>query len=301
MKQTIINISTAIASITLIAGAAGFAAMPVALAQVSATIGVNASASATVGGTSAGAGISAQGTARINALTKIITTAQTRADNEISRRVKALNALSTRVNGMVKISTDNKSSLDSTIQAQITAMNNLQAQIASDASSDSTSSLKADIQSITKSYRIFALIIPQGAIEAGADRVLDIAGMFTTLAGNLQTRITAAQSAGNDMSTSVSALADMNTKVTDANTQANAAVSEITSLQPDNGVASVMASNTATLKDARSKIQAGQQDLVAARKDAGTIVKALMAIKGSSGSASTSATVTGSGSASTTP
>jgi hypothetical protein len=299
MKQTIINVSTAIAGVALIAGAAGFAAMPVASAQISATVG--ASASATVGGTSAGVDISAKGTARINALTKIITTAQTRADNEISRRIKALNTLSTRVDGMVKISADDKTSLNSTIQAQITAMNNLQTQIASDVSSDSTSSLKADIQSITKSYRIFALIIPQGAIEAGADRVLDIAGMFTTLAGNLQTRITAAQSAGNNMSASVSALADMNAKVADVNTQANAAVSEIASLQPDNGVASVMASNTATLKDARSKIQAAQQDLVAARKDAGVIVKALMAIKESSGSMSASTTVTGTGSASTTP
>ena len=47
-------------------------------------------------------------------------------------------------------------------------MNTLQSQIDADAAADATSSLKTDIQSITKSYRIFALVIPQGTIEAAA-------------------------------------------------------------------------------------------------------------------------------------
>ena len=263
---------------------------------VSLGVGLNASASATAGGS--GTGASAGATLRAAALAKLISNAQARADQEITRRITALNALSTRVNAMVKISASDKSSLSSNIAAQVTAMNNLQAQIASDAAANSTSSLKTDIQSITKSYRIFILIIPQGAIEAASDRVLDIAGMFATLSAQLQTRITAAQSAGNNMSTSVSALADMNAKVADANTQANAAVTEIASLQPDNGNTTIQASNTAALKDARSKVQAGQADLTAARQDAGTIVKALLAVK-VSGSASASATSTTS--ATTTP
>ncbi len=92
------------------------------------------------------------------------------------------------------------------------------------------------------------------------------------------------------MSASVSALADMNAKVAGANAQASAAVTEIANLQPDNGNATIMASNTAALKDARTKIQAAQQDLVAARQDSGSIVKALIAAKVSaSATASTSA------------
>lgn len=136
------------------------------------------------------------------------------------------------------------------------------------------------------------LIIPQGAIEAAADRVLDVAGMMTTLSTQLQTRITAAQAAGTNMDASVSALADMNAKIADANTQANAAVTEIANLQPDNGNATIQASNTAALKDARSKVQAGQQDLVAARKDAGAIVKALAALKGPAAGAGVTASTT---------
>lgn len=283
-----------ISGVTVAALLLSGAALPVFAAGITSLgVGINASATATVGGSgvAVGAGVNAHVTA---AIAKLITTAQSRADEEITRRVNALDALNTRVNAMVKISDSDKSALSSNIATQITAMNTLQAQIAADAAANSTTSLKADIQSITKSYRIFILIIPQGAIEAAADRVLDVADMMMTLGTQLQTRITAAQAAGNDMSVEVSALADMNAKITDANTQANAAVSEVASLQPDNGSATVEASNTAALKDAHTKVQAGQQDLVAARKDAGTIVKALLALKVS---ATASSTVTASGTA----
>jgi len=255
-------------------------------------VGVSASTSATVGGTGAGAGANARASLRAAALVKLIANAQQRADQEITRRISALDALSTRVNAMVKLSASDKTSLSTTIQSQITLMNQLQTQIAADAAANSTTSLKADIQSITKSYRIFILVIPQGAIEAASDRVMTVAGMMTTLSGKLQTRITAAQSAGADMSTSVSALADLNAKVADAQTQSQAAVTEVASLQPDNGVASVEASNTAALKDARSKIQAAQQDLIAARTDAGTIVKALIAVNATASTTVTASTST---------
>lgn len=293
MKTNLTKLISAGAGIALLASGI---ALP-AFAQTTATagLGVSASASATVGGTGVGVGVGGGVSLKAAALAKTITTATTRADEEITRRINALNALNTRVNAMVKVSASDKASLSATIATQVTAMNNLESQIATDAAANSTTSLKADIQSITKSYRIFILVIPQGAIEAAADRVLDIAGMFTTLSAQLQTRITAAQSAGNDMTTSVAALADMNTQVTNAQTQANAAVTGVASLQPDNGNTTIMASNTAALKAARMDIQTAQADLTAARKDAGTIVKALLNI-----STSASASTTVSGSATTT-
>jgi hypothetical protein len=166
-------------------------------------------------------------------------------------------------------------------------MNILQAQIASDDAANSTSSLKTDVKSITASYRIFALILPQGTIEAAADRVLAIVGTMTDLGTKFSARISAAQSAGNDVTAANVTLTDFNAKVSDATIQANAAASEVASLTPDNGNATVMASNTAALKDARSKIQAAQQDFVAARADATTIIKNLAKFK-----VSTSANVT---------
>ena len=222
---------------------------------------------------------SAQVAAGVGAALKsqVLAKAMERADQEIARRVDAMTAMKTRVGSMVRLSADEKSSLSSTLDAQIAAMASLKTEI--DADAQSTSSLKTDIQSITKSYRIFMLVMPQAAITAAADRVMDIAGLMTTLAGKLQTRVDAATAAGKDMSTSVTALVDMNAKIADATVQAQAAVSEMTGLKPDNGDQTVMQSNVTALKDARAKVQAAQADLKAARQDAGTVVKALIAAK----------------------
>jgi hypothetical protein len=194
---------------------------------------------------------------------------------------------------MVRLSATEKSNLSSSIQSQITAMNALQTQIAADATANNTSSLKTDVQSITASYRIFALVLPQGTIAAASDRVITIVGTMNDLSAKFSARISAAQAAGNNVTAATTALTDFNAKVVDANTQATAAASEVATLTPDNGNATVMASNTATLKDAHAKIVAAQKDFVAARTDAMTIIKALATFK-------VSAAVNASASASTT-
>jgi len=230
--------------------------------------------------------VSASGTRAQAAVAKLaaaavarVTNITNRADQEIARRVKALNALSARVEAMVRLSATDKNNLSSSIQSQIAAMNALQSQITVDAAANNTSSLKTAVQSITASYRIFALILPQGTIEAAADRVLTIAGTMNDLATKLSARVQVAQSAGNNVATAQTALTDLNTKVSDASTQATAAAAAVASLTPDNGSSTVMASNTATLKDARSKIQTAQQDFVTARADAETIIKDLAGFK----------------------
>lgn len=268
---------------------AGVAALP-AVAQTSA--GVSLTATTTLGGVSAGAGVtvSAKVAARIKNL-------QTRANEEITRRINALNALAGRVAAMKKISSTDQASLSTAITAQITALNTLQAQIATDAAANSTTSLLSDVKSITGSYRIFALVIPQGAIEAAADRVLDVAGTMNTLSAAFSTRITAAQTAGANVTAVNATLADFSAKIAAANMQANAATAEVSVLVPDGGVTAQMQANTAALKDARAKIQAAQQDLMNARADAVSIIAALKAFEkaghgGIGVSASTTASTT---------
>jgi hypothetical protein len=261
------------ASMAIIAAAA----LP-ALAQTVAlsSVGVGVNASATVSAAGIKTRLSAEASATLAAR---ITTITDRADQEITRRVNTLNALSARVAAMVRLSATDKNNLSSSIQSQITAMNSLQAQITIDAAANNTSSLKTAVQSITASYRIFALILPQGTIEAAADRVLTIVGIMNDLATKLSARIQAAQYAGNNVAASQTTLADFNAKVSDAATQSTAATVEVASLMPDNGSSTIMASNTVTLKDARFKIQAAQQDFVAARADAETIIKDLATLK----------------------
>lgn len=262
------------ASMAIIAAAA----LP-ALAQ---TVALSSSVAAGVNGsaTVSGAGIKARLSAEASAtLAAHITTITDRANQEITRRVNALNALSARVVTMVRLSTTDKNNLSSSIQLQVGAMNSLQSQITADAAANNTSSLKLAVQSITASYRIFMLVLPQGTIEAAADRALTIVGIMNDLAIKFSARIQAAQSAGNNVAATQTTLVDLNAKVSDASTQVMAAAAEVASLTPDNGSSTIMASNTAALKDARSKIQAAQQDFVAARADAETIIKALAAFK----------------------
>jgi hypothetical protein len=262
--------------ISLIAASCG------TIALLASGVALPALAATSVNGGISGVGI-VSGTVPANAvrvgtttlkLPPIIVRAQTNADLEITRRVNALDALGSRLNSMVRLSATEKGALSSTVQSQITTMDNLQTQIAADVSADATTSLKADIQSITKSYRIFALVIPQGAIEAASDRVLTIVSTMTDLSTKFQARISSASSTANAAGAQAT-LEDLNAKVADASAQATAANSEVASLVPDNGVASVMQSNTAALKDARSKIQTAQTDLTAAQKDAAIIVKDL--------------------------
>ena len=80
-----------------------------------------------------------------------------------------------------------------------------------------------------------------------ANRVTTITGLMTTLATNIQTRITADQTAGKDVSALKTALTDMQAKITDANSQATSAQSGVTALVPDEGNKTAAASNHTAL------------------------------------------------------
>ncbi len=213
--------------------------------------------------------------------------AKTTGDKEIDRRVAALNDLLARVKDMKQISADFKTNLSVAVQNQISAFTALKAKIDADTS---TTTLKADIQSITDSYRVFALIIPQGRIAAEADRIVSIANMLGGLGSKLQARIGSAQSAGNDTTALAAALADMGLQISNASSQAQAAVSVSAALTPDQGDKTKMAANEAALKQARDNLATAEKDIKAARKDVDTIMKGLRSAK-TSATVNTSTTV----------
>jgi len=222
----------------------------------------------------------------------LIVRAKSRADEEILRRINALQKLDDRMSGMQRLSGDEMSRLSDSIKAQIQAMTNLQAKITTDADDNATSAMKIDIKSIADSYRIFMLVMPQAAITAAADRVMSIASAMSDLAAKFQTRIATAQSAGADVSTAVTALADFNAKVADANVQAQAAISEVSTLTPDSGDQAKLQTNLAALKDARAKVVAAQKDLNTARDDAKAIIKVFASAKVNVHATTTASTTT---------
>lgn len=264
-SKIFVNIVSLAASISLVAS---FSALP-ALAQT------GAAGSATPGGVSGAA------------QTQRIQLIKTRAGEEIDRRITALNTLTTRIGYLKRVSDAVKSSISSTAQTQITELTALKAKI--DADTD-LATLRTDVKSITASYRIFVLVIPQGHLLAAADRINTIADSLTAIGGKLQTRISDAQSAGHDVSALQTALTDFNAKVADAKTQAAAAISAITGLTPDQGDKTKLQANQAALKNARALIKTATQDLDAARKDARTIMQGLKAFGATTGTPPAGAT-----------
>lgn len=198
---------------------------------------------------------------------------KSKGDKEVTVRIDALNKLLARINGFKNVSAEGKAALTTSLQAEISAMMDLKARIDTNTS---TSSIRDDVKSIGKDYRIFALIIPQAQMAAAADRVGTIVTSINTVVGKLQTRVSANATLKTN-ATILADIADISAKTADANVQAQTAVSATANLQPDKGDKTVMASNLAKLKDAHAQIQAAQKDLQIAQKDLKDIVSIVKA------------------------
>jgi len=246
-------------------------------AQTSATAAASTPAASAITGSSVSAADRAA-TAAANRQARVaarMTTAEQKGVTAITKRVSDLASLVTRVQAMKNVSDSQKASIAATIQNLSTNLSALQGKIESDTSS---STLRDDLTSITGSYRIYALVMPEVRIIASADRIITIAGMLNTVAAKLNTRLTAAGALSN-LSDLTAAMTDLSAKTADAISQAQAAVAEVTPLAPDGGDKTKMAANTAALKDARGKLSAATTDLKAANKDASTVITALKKVK----------------------
>lgn len=201
---------------------------------------------------------------------KVEQNAKTRAGEEIDRRIKALTALQTRVESMVRVTSEFKQVLASNVRAQISSLTTLKSSIA--AQTD-VAALKEQVHSITTSYRTYALVMPQTAIAAAADRVVATATMMQAVGKKLETRLLAVQNSGHDVTASVQVLSELQQKLTSAVGHAGTAVTLTASLSPDGGDKVKMESNTKALQEGRSEIAAAQKDLADARALIAKLVK----------------------------
>lgn len=197
------------------------------------------------------------------------TTARSHGDASIDARIAAMTKLIARLGEAQRLTTDAKTSLTASLNAQIDALKTLKVKIDAGA----TTTLKDDLGSITKDFRVYALVMPKAAITAAADRIMTVVGQMEAVSSKVKARIDAASAAGTDVAASQTAYADFTAKIGDAKVQAQAAVSLIANLSVDGGDKAKMDANTAALKSAKAKIDAAQADLKAARADLGTILK----------------------------
>jgi chromosome segregation ATPase len=216
-----------------------------------------------------------------------------KGDTEITARVSSLNQLSANIQAMKNVSASDKVTIESTISSEISNLTTLKNKI--DASTETAADLVTDVESITKDYRVYLLVLPQERITASVDAAFSVTTSMQELSVILQTRITQAQSAGHDMTAAQAALNDLNAKVADAKTQASAALAEVANLVPDQGDATVQASNTAALKDANAKLNIVSNDFTAARADISLIEKAVNGLGSTTGGSVTATTSTAAG------
>ena len=156
------------------------------------------------------------------------------ADLEITRRLTGLNNLIVRINRLKHITAEQKAEFVGQINTEITNLQNLKTKI--DADTDPTV-LLADKKSIVQSYRVYVVFMPKIMIMSHADNILEIATL-------LQTRNPSGDAAS---------------KITDAITQANNAISLVAGIEP-----SGYPNNIQVLKNARTMLQTARLDLESA-------------------------------------
>ncbi len=215
------------------------------------------------------------------------TAARAKAEKEIDRRIAALGKLGARVDGMVRVSDSLKQAIKANNEAQVKILTDLKVKIAADEDIDT---LKADIKSITQSYRVFALVIPQGHITAAADRIANITVIMQNIGTKLQARVEAAGAAGTDVTAATASLVKIDANIKLAQAKAIAAVNAVVALTPDNGDTAKREANLKALKAAQAEIKAANKILVDTRKEFAMIVKSLGSAKASA-TATTSASI----------
>lgn len=211
--------------------------------------------------------------------------AKEKAAQEIERRIGALTKLTERIAAMKRVSAEFKSNLSTTINTEIAELTALRDRIESSTNGEE---IKVDVQSITRSYRIFALVMPQAQIAAAADKVVTMTATLSEIGTKLKARIDAAAAASTDVTVLQTALADLALKITSANTHAQAAVNGTATLAPDEGDKTKMEANKTALQKARDELKAAHEDIKASRALVKQIIEGLKGNASSNVPASTS-------------
>jgi len=198
-----------------------------------------------------------------------------KADLETDQRIQNLNDAVARVGLTKKIPNAERNSLISSANNEINQLNALKSRIDAEVS---PSMAELDYKSITGSYRIYALVLPQIRIMAASDKVMIIVDSMTAMSAKIKSRMSSIT--GADLLSINQILSDFTAKINDATSQAKLSESAVFGLLPDQGDNNKMQTNTNALNSAKTDIETASNDLVSARQDIGNIVAELKKIGG---------------------
>ena len=187
-----------------------------------------------------------------------------RGNSEIVRRLSTLNALSAKVSSATKLSSADQATLSGEISTEIDGLNSLKTKLDADTT---VGDAKTDAQAIIDGYRVYALIVPKVSLVKTADDQQVAEGKLSTLSVKLQTRISAAQTAGKNVTSLQTELTTLNSKVSAAQAISSNIESAVVNLQPSD-----YNSNHSVLSGDRDQLKTAQSDIQGALSTATTII-----------------------------
>jgi len=194
-----------------------------------------------------------------------------KGDQEVTRRLTTLNTLMSKINAATRLTASDKAALSNEVTTTMNGLTSLKTTL--DAETTLTAA-RTDVQSIYTEYRVYALVAPKIGLIKVADDQQVVESKLTALAQKLQTRITALQQAGKDVSSLQASLSDMTNKTTAAQAISSQIQSKVINLQPTD-----YNSDHALLSGDRDQLKTAHDDNQAAYNDAKTIVASLKTMK----------------------
>ncbi len=156
-------------------------------------------------------------------------TVKTKGDQEIARRLKALAALTANINVTSKLTPSDKTSLTEEATTESKNLSTLRTKLAAETT---LAGAAADVQSMVAEYRVYALVIPKVRLIKTADAQQIFQAQLTAFAAKLQTRITAADAKGKNVTDLQTKLDDMLSKMAVAESISANVESKVLTLEP---------------------------------------------------------------------
>jgi len=199
-----------------------------------------------------------------------LTTIISKGNQEIERRITALNEASKVVAQTEKLSAGDKQALTYEINSTVAGLTALKGKLAVDTT---LIDARTDARSILTQYRVYALVLPKARLVKVADGQIALEAKFSDLSTKFLQRFSELKAAGQDISTLEVTLSNMNIKVENASAISAAIQTKVIALQPSD-----YNTDHTILSGDRDQLKTAHDDLTAARADAKTISDGIKAL-----------------------
>jgi hypothetical protein len=152
-----------------------------------------------------------------------------RGDEEIARRLDALNRAITAVNGATALSADARDTLSTELGNEVTGLASLRIKLEAETTAPAAAN---DITTMVTEYRVYALLVPKARLVRAADNQIAVEQRLGDIHTKLEKRISQAETKGKNVATLKSQLSELESHVTAAKDLSNSIETGLLPLQP---------------------------------------------------------------------